>query len=107
MSEAETAAANPPEEVKADTVAPVEDQKPQEEPAVASEETKDEPAAQDESAKDEKPAETEPQKGQSSSMLKTKGQIDYDNLRNNRKFDPSVREVTDDPVAIRKQVNHP
>ncbi|RDA95237.1 hypothetical protein CP533_1914 [Ophiocordyceps camponoti-saundersi (nom. inval.)] len=37
-------------------------------------------------------------------MIKTKAKIDRDNYRNNRKFDPSVREVTDDPVAIRKQV---
>lgn len=38
------------------------------------------------------------------SVLKTKGQIDYDNYKNNRKFDPSTRQVTDDPAAIRKQV---
>ncbi|PFH62701.1 hypothetical protein XA68_12379 [Ophiocordyceps unilateralis] len=37
-------------------------------------------------------------------MLKTKAKIDRENLRNNRKFDPSVREVSDDPVSIRKQV---
>ncbi|XP_044722008.1 la domain-containing protein [Hirsutella rhossiliensis] len=39
-----------------------------------------------------------------SKMLKTTAKIDLDNVRNNRKFDPSVREVTDDPDAIRKQV---
>ncbi|KAF7548985.1 hypothetical protein G7046_g8485 [Stylonectria norvegica] len=37
-------------------------------------------------------------------ILKTTAQIDFENHRNNRKFDPSVREVTDDPVSIRKQV---
>lgn len=31
-------------------------------------------------------------------------QIDRNVVRNNRKFDPSVRDVTDDPEAIRKQV---
>ncbi|EQK97507.1 RNA-binding La domain protein [Ophiocordyceps sinensis CO18] len=39
-----------------------------------------------------------------SKMLKTTAKVDRDNVRNNRKFDPSVREVTDDPDAIRKQV---
>jgi len=36
-------------------------------------------------------------------ILKTTAKHD-ENPRNNRKFDPSVREVTDDPNAIRKQV---
>lgn len=36
-------------------------------------------------------------------ILKTTAKHD-ENPRNNRKFDPSVREVTDDPEAIRKQV---
>lgn len=39
-------------------------------------------------------------------ILKTKGRIDYADLKANRKFDPSVRDVTDDPIAIRKQVRH-
>ncbi|RDA87381.1 hypothetical protein CP532_7026 [Ophiocordyceps camponoti-leonardi (nom. inval.)] len=56
-------------------------------------------------------AKTEQMKGSAShkddadtTMIRTKAKIDFDNRRNNRKFDPSVREVTDDPVAIRKQV---
>ena len=40
----------------------------------------------------------------SSDMLKTTAKTDYSNLENNRKFDPTTREVTDDPSAIRKQV---
>jgi lupus La protein len=106
MSEAEAAVANPPAEVKEEEVK-AEPSAPAAEPAAVSEETKTEaaePAIKDESAQDEKPADSEPQKGQSANILKTKGKIDFDNKRNNRKFDPSVREVTDDPVAIRKQV---
>ncbi|KAF5718121.1 hypothetical protein FMUND_5413 [Fusarium mundagurra] len=37
-------------------------------------------------------------------ILKTTAKHDDANPRNNRKFDPSTREVTDDPEAIRKQV---
>ncbi|KAH8172703.1 la domain-containing protein [Sarocladium implicatum] len=37
-------------------------------------------------------------------ILKTTAKHDKENKGNNRKFDPSTREVTDDPVAIRKQV---
>lgn len=37
-------------------------------------------------------------------MLKTTAQINRDNLKANRKFDPSTLEVTDDPVKIRTQV---
>lgn len=40
----------------------------------------------------------------SNALLKTTAKIDYENHKNNRKFDPSVRDVTDDPDAIRKQV---
>lgn len=38
------------------------------------------------------------------SMIKTTAQTDYKDAKKNNKFDPSVREVTDDPEAIRKQV---
>lgn len=38
------------------------------------------------------------------SMIKTLAQTDYKDVKKNNKFDPSVREVTDDPEAIRKQV---
>ena len=37
-------------------------------------------------------------------MVKTTAKIDKENYKNNRKFDPSQREVSDDPAAIRKQV---
>jgi lupus La protein len=53
---------------------------------------------QPEVAAETKPAADEPK------ILKTTAQIDRENHKNNRKFDPSTREVTDDPVAIRKQV---
>lgn len=39
-----------------------------------------------------------------STMLKTAAKIDYKDVKKNNKFDPSVREVSDDPDAIRKQV---
>lgn len=39
-----------------------------------------------------------------SSMIKTTAKINHDDVKKNNKFDPSVREVTDDPEAIRKQV---
>ncbi|OAA44418.1 RNA-binding La domain protein [Metarhizium rileyi] len=38
------------------------------------------------------------------SMIKTTAQADHKDVKKNNKFDPSVREVTDDPEAIRKQV---
>lgn len=37
-------------------------------------------------------------------MLKTTAKIDT-NYKNNRKYDPSTQEVTDDPVQIRAQVS--
>ncbi|KAK2595916.1 hypothetical protein QQS21_006511 [Conoideocrella luteorostrata] len=37
-------------------------------------------------------------------MIKTTAQTDYKDVKKNNKFDPSVRDVTDDPDAIRKQV---
>lgn len=125
MTEAETAA-NPPEEVKAEL--PIDDQKPKEEPEAtpveikteteeasesevkAESEVKEESEAKAESEIKEEPAvkdEEDDKKAvdaKTGTILKTKGKIDYENPRNNRKFDPSVREVTDDPVAIRKQV---
>lgn len=36
---------------------------------------------------------------------KTTAKVDNKDVKKNNKFDPSVREVTDDPVAIRKQVS--
>jgi len=37
-------------------------------------------------------------------MLKTTAQINRENIKANRKFDPSTLEITDDPVKIRTQV---
>jgi lupus La protein len=69
--------------------------------------------------KDTEPKETESVKAQdgkeeeekansdskpASNMLKTTAKTDYENHRSNRKFDPTTREVTDDPDSIRKQV---
>lgn len=39
------------------------------------------------------------------SMIKTTAKTDYKDFKKNNKFDPSVREVTDDPESIRKQVS--
>ncbi|KAM6508960.1 hypothetical protein FSOLCH5_011965 [Fusarium solani] len=52
----------------------------------------------------EETSEKKPEESKSTSILKTTAKIDHENHRNNRKFDPSTREVTDDPDAIRKQV---
>ena len=54
--------------------------------------------------KAEETSEKKPEESKSTSILKTTAKIDHENHRNNRKFDPSTREVTDDPDAIRKQV---
>lgn len=49
----------------------------------------------------------EAEKKNGANILKTTAKIDRDNAANNRKFDPSVRQVTDDPEEIRKQVRKP
>ncbi|TFA99278.1 La protein [Trichoderma ghanense] len=49
----------------------------------------------------------EPEKKDGANILKTTAKIDRANLQSNRKFDPSVRQVTDDPEEIRKQVGIP
>ncbi|KAL7797160.1 hypothetical protein V8C43DRAFT_278304 [Trichoderma afarasin] len=64
------------------------------------EETKEAEAA--EAAETKETEETEKKNG--ANILKTTAKIDRDNASNNRKFDPSVRQVTDDPEEIRKQV---
>lgn len=116
MTDAE-APANLPEEVKAD--APVDDQKPEAAAAETKTETEESatteaPSADKESEAKEEPTAKDTEEGsnkdgdaKSDTILKTKGKIDFDNKRNNRKFDPTAREVTDDPVAIRKQVRAP
>ncbi|UKZ46937.1 hypothetical protein TrVGV298_001148 [Trichoderma virens] len=104
MSEAE-AVQNPIE-----PVAPVEE-KPVEQPE-ATETTEATEVAEvaeakeaeeaEEAEKTEETEETEKKNG--ANILKTTAKIDRDNAANNRKFDPSVRQVTDDPEEIRKQV---
>lgn len=54
--------------------------------------------------KAEEASEKKPEESKSANILKTTAKIDHENHRNNRKFDPSIRDVTDDPDAIRKQV---
>ncbi|KND90373.1 La protein [Tolypocladium ophioglossoides CBS 100239] len=84
------------------------DDKPQaEEEKPASAETKPEAAAEKPEAPGEKPevAEEKPATNvDGAGILKTTAKIDHDNHRKNVKFDPSTREVTDDPEVIRKQV---
>ncbi|KAL7949852.1 hypothetical protein V8C42DRAFT_184484 [Trichoderma barbatum] len=99
MSEAE-AVQNPTE-----AVAPVEEAAV-EQPETAIEQPEATEAAEAveaaEAAEAKETEETEKKNG--ASILKTTAKIDRDNVANNRKFDPSVREVTDDPEEIRKQV---
>lgn len=98
MSEAE-ATAKPVEETKVEAAT--------DEPQLDTANEEQKPAESGEaapSAASEEKKESESGDKSSGSMLKTKGKIDFDNHRNNRKFDPTTREVTDDPAAIRKQV---
>ncbi|KAK3192519.1 hypothetical protein K4F52_001318 [Lecanicillium sp. MT-2017a] len=64
------------------------------------------PAATEPPAATEAPAAAPEANGDAnnSNMVKTTAQIDRENYKNNRKFDPSQREISDDPAAIRKQV---
>jgi lupus La protein len=97
MSEADatkpTEAAAPQVEETAPEATPVEEPK--------TEETK--PEAESESKDEAKDADAN---GSKANILKTTARSDKDASKN-RKFDPSIREVTDDPVAIRKQVCEP
>lgn len=77
-----------------EAAAPQVEDKPTE--STPAEETKTETTESKDEAADGKP-----------NILKTTAQHDKDHKGNNRKFDPSTREVTDDPVAIRKQVCAP
>jgi lupus La protein len=64
-----------------------------------------EPPVEPAAAKDT--TETKEDASPSAAILKTTAKTDYSNVRNNRKFDPNSREVSSDPVVIRKQVrNH-
>lgn len=93
------------------TTKPVEATQPTEEKPVeqvdekVEEKTEDKPEENSEDKTEAKTEEkTEATEKSEPAILKTSARIDYDNLNNNRKFDPSTREVTDDPDAIRKQV---
>ncbi|KAF7544063.1 hypothetical protein G7Z17_g10246 [Cylindrodendrum hubeiense] len=97
MSEAD--ATTKPVEAVQPEAAPVE-----EKPVEQTEEKVEEKTEEKADSTEEKPVEEKPTEGSDSKLLKTTAKIDYENHRNNRKFDPASREVTDDPVAIRKQV---
>ena len=97
MSEAE-ATTKPVEAGQPEVV----EEKPVEETSVEKTEDKTEEKAEEKS--EEKTEANQESTDKDGKILKTKAKIDYDNPRNNRKFDPSVRGVTDDPLAIRKQV---
>lgn len=107
MSDADATTAPAAPEVKPETV---EEQKPAVDETVKAEQPAEEtkPEAKDENTEGTKDAKEEDGKDETSddkkNILKTKGQIDYENHKANRKFDPSARGVTDDPNAIRKQV---
>lgn len=108
MSEAE-AVQNPTEPV-APVEAPVEEKAiEQPEATEATEATEVAETKETEETKEEtEAAETketeETEKKNGANILKTTAKIDRENASNNRKFDPSVRQVTDDPEEIRKQV---
>jgi lupus La protein len=84
-----------------EAVAPQVEDKPTE--AAPAEETKAEETATETATETEAETKDTDANGDKPNVLKTTARSDKD-ARNNRKFDPSTREVTDDPVAIRKQV---
>lgn len=89
------------------TTKPVEAVQPEAAPAeVKPEETTETKAEETAEKKTEEKAEAEEkfEDKKDAKILKTTAKVDYQNPRNNNKFDPSTREVTDDPAAIRKQV---
>lgn len=67
-------------------------------------ETKEETEAAETKETETKEETEETEKKNGANILKTTAKIDRENASNNRKFDPSVRQVTDDPEEIRKQV---
>ncbi|KAM0452690.1 hypothetical protein ACHAPV_009309 [Trichoderma viride] len=77
-----------------EAVAPVEETPVEETPVAAAEET----------AAVEQPEVAETEKKDGPNILKTTAKIDRENLQNNRKFDATARQVTDEPEEIRKQV---
>lgn len=90
MSEVE-ANTKPVEAVEPETVAETSN-------VAAAQPTEEKPAEKVEDVKESK------DEASASEPLKTTAQIDYKDQKSNNKFDPTTREVTDDPVAIRKQV---
>ncbi|KAF4977585.1 hypothetical protein FDECE_18340 [Fusarium decemcellulare] len=92
----------------AEATKPVEAVQPEAEAAPAIEPVEEKPVEKTEEKAEEKPKEESEDKSEdkkdSNKVLKTTAKTDYENPRKNRKFDPSTREVTDDPSAIRKQV---
>ncbi|KAF4125271.1 hypothetical protein GMORB2_4111 [Geosmithia morbida] len=106
MSDADATSAKPVEEQPQATAAPAEtpaaaEAEVEETPA---EEPKSEETSAEETHTEEAPAENPKDGAASSDVLKTTAKIDRKDFKNNRKFDPESREVTDDPEAIRKQV---
>lgn len=85
-----------PTEVKAPEAAPAE--------ATSTEATSAEAASAETTSAETTSAEQAPA-ATPAEESKTTAKIDHKDVKKNNKFDPSVREVTDDPVAIRKQVS--
>ncbi|KAF4963460.1 hypothetical protein FZEAL_10933, partial [Fusarium zealandicum] len=81
---------------------PVEAVQPEAEAVPTTQPAEEKPAKVEEETEDK--SEDKPEEKKDSNILKTTAQVDRENYRNNRKFDPTTREVTDDPEAIRKQV---
>lgn len=88
------------------TAKPVEAVQPEENAAEEqpAETTKSEGAAEAVNNEEKNGDEEKPETKADSDVLKTSAKIDHNNWRNNRKFDPSVRAVSDNPDEIRKQV---
>ncbi|KAL4726855.1 hypothetical protein ACLX1H_005745 [Fusarium chlamydosporum] len=84
---------------EAEAPKPVEALQPEAEAAPTTQPTEEKPEEKSEETTQNSEEKSEEKKD----ILKTTAKHD-ENPRNNRKFDPSVREVTDDPDAIRKQV---
>ncbi|KAF5662555.1 hypothetical protein FHETE_7907 [Fusarium heterosporum] len=90
---------------EAEVPKPVEALQPEAEAAPAVQPTEEKPVEEKSEQKTEESTEKSEEKPEEKKdVLKTTAKHDSENPRNNRKFDPSTREVTDDPNAIRKQV---
>lgn len=90
---------------EAEAPKPVEALQPEAEAAPTTQPTEEKPVGEQSDQKTEEVSEKSEEKPEEKKeVLKTTAKHDNENPRNNRKFDPSSREVTDDPDAIRKQV---